>query len=272
MAKSQKWNKSRFLSVLMVLAGVLLYTWYAERGVSQGVQPYEDSGQLLEVPNGPADRPQQILKRKNYTLSFNSSWNLPNWVAWDITKEELEDLYQRSQNFTADPSLAKSLAVLTEDYAGSGYDRGHMCPAGDNHYDADAMDECFYMTNICPQDHKLNAGAWNNLEMACRRWARRYGRVYVACGPIVDESNPKTIGRSHQVRVPAAFFKVILIMDAPAPIAIGYVFENSSSDHPYRACSVDEIEAITNIDFFPALPDDLEDEVEATFDESLWKW
>ena len=227
----------------------------------------------LEIPARINQRSERIMNRTNYTVSFNTKWNIPNWVAWDITKEELADNYNRNDFFVSDPDIAPSRAVAYEDYSGSGYDRGHMCPAGDNHYDATAMDECFYMTNICPQDHELNKETWNDLEMACRRWARRYGKVYVVCGPIVEDAdNAKTIGKRHKVVVPDAFFKVILVINQNTPQGIGYIFQNDSSRKPWKTYSIDEVEKITGIDFFPALPDEIENLVEATYDNKFWRW
>ena len=229
--------------------------------------------QGLEIPALIQQRSEHIMQRTNYTVSFNTKWNIPNWVAWDITKEELADNYSRNDFFVSDPDIAPSRAVEYQDYSGSGYDRGHMCPAGDNHYDATAMDECFYMTNICPQDHELNKETWNDLEIACRRWARRYGKVYVACGPILQNPDkPKTIGKRHKVAVPDAFFKVIMVVNRETPQAIGYIFQNNSSRKPWKAYSVDEIEEITGIDFFHSLPDGIENVVEATYNQNLWSW
>lgn len=291
---------SKIITAVCVFIGVVLYALFGYKGntavepiptINEPVQteisiPVEEQQttvtnvsdafynlQGLEKPARIQGRSERILERKNYTTSFNTKWNIPNWVAWDITKEELADNYNRSDFFVSDPDIAASRAVAYEDYSGSGYDRGHMCPAGDNHYDATAMDECFYMTNICPQDHELNKETWNDLEIACRRWARRYGKVYVVCGPIVyDADNAEVIGRRHKVVVPDAFFKVILVVNKQTPQAIGYIFQNNSSRKPWKAYSVDEVEEITGIDFFPTLPDEIENPLEANYDTSLWVW
>ena len=129
------------------------------------------SVQNLEIPAKLKDRSEKILKRSNYTISYNRNWNQPNWVAWELNKNETKGRNNRNEEFTADPDLAEAYQVESYDYSGSGYDRGHMCPAGDNHFDAKAMNESFYMSNICPQNHELNAGKWNDLEIACRKWA-----------------------------------------------------------------------------------------------------
>ncbi|MBQ7554761.1 MAG: DNA/RNA non-specific endonuclease [Bacteroidaceae bacterium] len=230
------------------------------------------SVQGLEVPAKLKDRSERILKRSNYTVSYNRNWNLPNWVAWELNRNETKGKNSRNEEFTTDPDLAKANQVEPWDYSGSGYDRGHMCPAGDNHFDAKAMNECFYMSNMCPQNHELNTGKWNDLEIACRRWANRHGQVFIVCGPIVDKRKGKRIGKEHDVLVPEQFFKVILITNTKPARAIGYIFENNGSDRPYKTYTIDEIEKKTGIDFFPNLPDNVEDIVESRYEAKDWRW
>lgn len=230
------------------------------------------SVQNLEIPAKLKDRSEKILKRSNYTISYNRNWNQPNWVAWELNKNETKGRNNRNEEFTADPDLAEAYQVESYDYSGSGYDRGHMCPAGDNHFDAKAMNESFYMSNICPQNHELNAGKWNDLEIACRKWANRYQQLFIVCGPIIDKRNGKRIGKEHEIIVPEKFFKVILITSTKPARAIGYIFENNSSDRPYKVHSIDEVEKITGMDFFPNLPDKIEDLVESRYEASDWRW
>lgn len=230
------------------------------------------SVQNLEIPAKLKDRSEKILKRSNYTISYNRNWNQPNWVAWELNKNETKGRNNRNEEFTADPDLAEAYQVESYDYSGSGYDRGHMCPAGDNHFDAKAMNESFYMSNICPQNHELNAGKWNDLEIACRKWANRYQQLFIVCGPIIDKRNGKRIGKEHEIIVPEKFFKVILITSTKPARAIGYIFENNGSDRPYKVHSIDEVEIITGMDFFPNLPDKIEDLVESRYEASDWRW
>ena len=215
------------------------------------------SVQNLEIPAKLKDRSEKILKRSNYTISYNRNWNQPNWVAWELNKNETRGRNNRNEEFTADPDLAEAYQVESYDYSGSGYDRGHMCPAGDNHFDAKAMNESFYMSNIC---------------LACRKWANRYQQLFIVCGPIIDKRNGKRIGKEHEIIVPEKFFKVILITSTKPARAIGYIFENNGSDRPYKVHSIDEVEKITGMDFFPNLPDKIEDLVESRYEASDWRW
>lgn len=217
--------------------------------------------------------PEQILHRKGYTVSYNKDLKIPNWVAWELTPEKLVERESRSDKFLPDPDLPEDEAVTTNDYKGAGLDRGHLCPAGDNRWNWKAMQESFYMTNICPQDHNLNRGDWKELEEACRLWAQREGKIYIVCGPILYNQKHRTIGKQHRITVPEAFFKVVLCMNSKSPKAIGFIYKNASGNHPLDSYvnSVDEVERITGIDFFPSLPNEVEEKVEATYDLRLWK-
>ena len=266
--------KKKLLSTLVVIIVGLCYYFDLPIAdiISSNVnkvphKAYTTTATGIEIPITAKGTPEQILRKTNYTVSFNAKTNIPNWVAWSITADELIERESRSNNFQPDPELPAELAVTTEDYTGSGYDRGHMCPAADNRYHWRAMDESFYMTNMCPQNHNLNAGVWSTLEQQCRRWAETGTTVYVACGPLLKRTNPQYIGDKHQVRVPEAFFKVVLFgLESGSPQAYGFVFENKAGKKPltYYARTVDDIEALTGYDFFAPLDDTLEQQIEAT--------
>lgn len=231
------------------------------------------SDKQLEIPAPLTNRSELILHRKGYTTSYNKDLKIPNWVAWELTPEKLVERESRSDKFLPDPDLPEDEAVTTNDYKGAGLDRGHLCPAGDNRWNWKAMQESFYMTNICPQDHNLNRGDWKELEEACRLWAQREGKIYIVCGPILYNQKHRTIGKQHRITVPEAFFKVVLCMNSKSPKAIGFIYKNASGNHPLDSYvnSVDEVERITGIDFFPSLPNEVEEKVEATYDLRLWK-
>lgn len=219
----------------------------------------------FEMPAIREDVDTRILSRTGYTLSYNDEWKIPNWVAWQLTDERVKGRVKRSNEFFTDEDLPVRYRSEHRDYSGSRYDRGHMVPAGDMKWDEQAMKESFYMSNMCPQAPNLNKGDWRILEEQCRKWAQRYGTLFIACGPIVDKrlSSKKRIGRS-KVLVPDGFFKVVLKMGRK-PSAIGFVFPNDDCNQPLMeyAMSVDDVEELTGIDFFHYLPDDQEEMLEA---------
>lgn len=204
-----------------------------------------------------------IINRTGYTLSYNQYYKNPNWVAWELTREETKGETERYDRFMPDPDLPEP-RVVHKDYTKSGYDRGHMAPAADMKWNRQAMIESFYMSNICPQVGNLNRGDWNDLEELCRDWADKYGRIYIACGPIFDSKSPKRIG-VHKVAVPDRFFKVILIYNRKNPIAMGFIFKNTahSQDIEKYMVTVDSVENVTGMDFFSKLPDEIENRIES---------
>ncbi|MCM1313537.1 MAG: DNA/RNA non-specific endonuclease [Bacteroides sp.] len=227
----------------------------------------------LELPARLTDKPEIILSREAYTSSYNTETLCPNYVAWHLTAERVEGNAVRKNNFHGDADIPEKYRVETSDYSRSGYDRGHMCPAGDCKSSDEVMSESFLMTNMCPQGHNLNAGDWKELEDQCREWASSYGEVFVVCGPIFDSARPKTIGKrkGYKISVPDRFFKVVLMMGR-VPKAIGFIYPNDDTNLDIRdyAVSVDDVERMTGIDFYPALPDDIESRIEAECNPGAW--
>ncbi len=227
-----------------------------------------------EIPILTKHKPEVLIQHYSYTVSYNPDLCIPNWVAWELNAEKLIERESRNKHFQPDPKLPQDMAVTTDEYKNSGWDRGHMCPAGDNKYHWRAMDACFYMTNMCPQNSNLNRGDWKELEEACRVWAAQEP-VYIVCGPILYRK-PKYgyIGKSFQIRIPDAFFKVVLTgLQSGNPRAIGFLYKNESGNNPRDKYvnSVDEVERITSMDFFSSLPDDIEERVEASCNIDDWQ-
>ena len=174
--------------------------------------------------------------------------------------------------FDVDPAVRGSAELA--DYRRSGYDRGHMIPAADVKWDAEAMRESHLLTNVCPQDHKLNAGAWATLESNCRQWARRDSAIIIICGPVLSDYMPRSIGRDGRViPVPERFFKVLLAPYTTPPRGIGFLMANGPVGGGVQnaAVTIDEVEAVTGYDFFSALPDEIEDEVESQCAYHQWQ-
>lgn len=210
--------------------------------------------------------------RKDYTgftVMFNPDNGTPDWVGWELLATEASGDISRSNKFWQDYDLKG--CPSSDDYKGSGYDRGHLCPAGDQKWSEQAMTDCFVMANMTPQDHALNAGAWQTLEKKERLWAERDSVLVIVAGPIYADGDTKRIGES-KVRVPSSFFKVILAPYVEKPRAIGFIYPNMTApgNMANYAMSVDDVEAYTGLDFFSTLPDEIENEVEKHFSFTLW--
>lgn len=213
--------------------------------------------------------PSIVKEYEGFTVSFNPDNKTPNYVAWILRGNKTGGRAERSNKFWTDFDLKG--CPDTRDYSRSGYDRGHMCPAGEQKWSANAMHDCFVMANMCPQSHELNTGAWNTLEETERVWAKRDSAIVIVAGPIYDSSDNETIGRA-KVRVPSAFFKVLLAPFATPMRAIGFVYPNMRCDGNMQsyAVSVDDVEEMTGLDFFAALPDEIENDIEAAVPYKEW--
>lgn len=224
----------------------------------------------IEIPYITDDRSDRVITHKAYTVSYNYDWKIPNWVAYELTDVEVEGDVPRYDKFKPDPMVPKNVTAYTEDYKYSGYDRGHMAPAADMKWDEQVMRESFYLSNICPQNPNLNGGVWKDLEEQVRDLATQKGRIFVVCGPIVNDAST-TIGEN-KVVVPQAFFKVLLQEEDEELHAIGFIYENKSGRQPMStyARTIDEVEEITNIDFFHSLPDYIERQIESDIDFTKW--
>ena len=275
---SKKHNYTRLLLSVIVILLIALLSPALEKTPAPVLEKLDSvqaqpTSASYEIPVSTKERAEILLEQYGYTVSYNPELCIPNWVAWELNKEKLVVRESRSSNFYPNPKLPEDEAVTTKEYSGSGWDRGHMCPAGDNKYHWRAMNESFYMTNICPQNHNLNRGDWNELEEACRRWAE-VEPVYIVCGPI-NYRTPKYgyIGKKFKIRIPDAFFKVVLTgVQSGNPRAIGFIYKNEAcnNERDKYVNSVDEVERITSMDFFSALPDDVENRVEASSNLNDW--
>ncbi len=280
--------------MIRLLATCLFSTLLAACNISEGRNALNDTRDLKEaytesesesVSTSDSDSPvteleqvvspeglqEQILRRFAYTVSYNKNTRCPNWVAWHLTADHTTGPYKRDGLSFVEDEEVPSPRATNYDYSRSGYDRGHMCPSGDNKWNQTAQTQSFIYTNCCPQLHNLNEGDWNELEMKCRNWAEKYGEVWIACGPIFLNKTHKTIGKN-KVVVPEAFFKVVLAKDGSGYKAIGFIYRNEKTDKHLSQYvnTIDDVERITGYDFFAALPDDVEKAVEATADYDSW--
>lgn len=221
----------------------------------------------VNAPKKAQDKEYPIITYSAYEVMYNPEYKIPRWVRYELLASETDGVWSRKGlKFTPDPSVSFPQAE-DYDYRGSGWSRGHMAPAADFKWSSTAMIESFYFTNCCPQNLELNSGQWSTLEKKVRDWANRYGSLTVYTGPIVLDNAYGTIGYN-KVVVPDAFFKAILAGEQ----SIAFVMYNHNNNENMQKCalSVDELEALSGIDFFAELDDDFENRVEATYNLRNW--
>lgn len=224
----------------------------------------------LEIP-APADG--RIVQHGAYVTSYNLETLIPEWVAYELTADEASGKRDRDGvEFKKDPSLKGVTQAMREDYSGSGWTKGHMMPAADAATSSTDFTETFYFTNICPQNEVLNAGDWQYLEKRVRAWAKRYGSIYVVTGPIIGKNKYGTIG-DRDVVIPDSFYKALLVRRSDGSYSsIAFVMDNDDERYYLKDCymSVNDLENLTGLDFFPGLDDRIEDKVEGTVKRSDW--
>ncbi len=259
---------------LLVTIIVLIAGWWLQRG--------EDNDTSYQIPTEhttnsegfdylPTSTTGVIVKHNGYQLSYNEQHEQAEWVAYTLGKNDIVYTKHKRPFFISDPKV-KTKSAHWRSYKNSGYDRGHLCPAGDKRYSKKAHDETFYTSNISPQKHDFNAGIWNKLEQKTRYWAKKYNHLYVVTGGVL-ETNLKTIGRD-KVSVPKYFYKILLDYTQPEIKAIAFLVPHKESNKPLYSfvVSIDEIEQKTGIDFFPELPDTIETKLESSTSYKNWNF
>ena len=238
--------------------------------VSVAPQSASNALMAVSIPKGVSN---QVINYQSIRVNFNPALRIPNCVAYELTATMIDMAdapgheNRKNYNYSRDHNVAS--CPENWEYRGSGYSRGHMAPAMDMRWDKTAMAQCFYMTNMCPQDHDLNGGAWRLLEEKIHRWGKRDKRLIIATGPIMGKS-AKTTGKSCAVAIPDAFYKVVYAPEQGR--AIGFIYPNEpvSGSFKKRAVTIDEVERLTGLDFFPALPDNVENALESHANPDQW--
>ncbi|WP_243652143.1 DNA/RNA non-specific endonuclease [Mariniflexile fucanivorans] len=219
----------------------------------------------------PTSTTGQIVHHEGYSLSYSEPHEQAEWVAYELKKSHLTNTNFKRPYFEIDNAV-KTGAASWRNYKNSGYDRGHLCPAGDRSYSQFAYDETFLTSNISPQEHAFNSGIWNTLEQKVRYWASKYDGVFVVTGGVLS-GNMKTIG-TEKVAVPNQFYKVLIDTNSGHVKMIAFLMPHENSNKPLYdfVVSVDSIEALTGIDFFPELEDALENKLEASSSYKDWSF
>lgn len=269
-------KRSSLISLILLIALCAIYLIQEGTGFLSGILP--GRGQESDIPEGlmelPAcDADDVILTHGGFVVSYNAGARIPFWVAYELTDEETRGELDRDEyKFQMDPSYG-GIQAMREDYADDDYrwSRGHMAPAADFEWDAEAMGETFYLTNICPQDRELNKNDWNYLEKQVRKWAREFGKVWVVTGPVIGTNRYGTIG-DRDVVVPDSFFKAVLAYKGGKYHSIAFMMDNDDKRYWLDDCAmtVNDLESVTGLDLFPLLPDDVENTVESQLRFPFW--
>lgn len=228
---------------------------------------YQSTGDLslLDVTL-PERLDNQTVRYKSIVVYFNKYYRVPNCVAYELTNTMTSMADSRDAENRANYKFERDHDVKGcpdwWEYKESGYTRGHMAPAMDMRWDKTAMQQCFLMTNICPQIDKMNDGQWRHVEEAVHKWSRSAGRLIVFTGPIFS-NNMKRIGKARDIAVPERYFKVVYSPGQRRAIAFVMNNKEMSGSWSNYAVTVDKVESLTGYDFLASLEDEVEDVVES---------
>lgn len=219
----------------------------------------------------PTSTTEQIVHHEGYSLSYSEPHEQAEWVAYELKKSHLTNTNFKRPYFEIDNAVNTG-AASWRNYKNSGFDRGHLCPAADRKYNQLAHDETFLTSNISPQEHEFNSGIWNTLEQKVRYWASKYDGVFVVTGGVL-KGRMRTIG-TERVSVPNQFYKVLIDSNSGNVKMIAFLIPHENSNKPLYdfVVSVDSIEKLTGIDFFPQLEDSLENKLEASSSYKDWSF
>lgn len=256
-----------FNRILLQLVFVLFSFAFTGTGYTASVPEACKEYAKLGVPG----QDGTLLCRKGYLLAYDPGRKTPIWVAEHLTSEKADASMARSNNFAPDPDLEEGERAELADYKGSGYDRGHMAPAGDMRWDQQAMTESFFLSNMVPQVGKrMNQGIWKDLEEKVRHWAITRGEIYIYTGPIYEE--PSEVIGANKVAVPSHLYKIIY--DPVQVEAIAFIMPNQklkASDMPTYTVPIREVEGRSGLNFLSKLKKQVQDSVEVEKAAGLWE-
>lgn len=265
-------KKDRLIYTVLILLVIILF-WAIEKFFwpnNTAVAVYEE-GKAIPSYILPSSTTNTVIFHNYYGLSYNESEEQAEWVVYELKRSHLTSDDRKRPYFIEDPKIASHSADW-RNYKNSGYDRGHLCPAGDRRFSETAYDETFYTSNISPMKRDFNAGVWNRLEMRVRQWAMKYDSVYVITGGVLKKGLP-SIGHE-SVAVPDAFYKII-VRGTPGDLeTITFLIPHQETDKQLTdfLVSIDLLEEKTGIDFFRDLEATEEDLLEKEVKKSRWRY
>lgn len=215
----------------------------------------------------------QIVHYEHFTLSYNELHEQADWVAYELTQEEVALDGNRCNCFAKDRTITSGSAT-SEHYLNSGFDKGHLAPSADFYQSQDANRHTYLFSNISPQSPKFNQGIWSDLEAWTRTKATQYNKIYIITGPLFI-NNLGYIGEdpNNRLTIPGYFYKILLRFDAQGKAkTIGFVLPNIGANGTLKdyVVPVNLIETLSGIDFFPALPDTVENKNESQLAPESW--
>jgi endonuclease G len=232
---------------------------------------------------------EHLLIQTDYILDYDNDLQVPLWAAYRLTAADIDAKRNRTECFRPDPRLAQEAAADCADYDEPIFDRGHLVPNADMTRSEAAMINTYLFSNMTPQYANFNRIIWSRLEGLVRDWAKTRGAIYVISGTIFDRDNDdwrdldeaaEFVAPTLRVAIPTAFYKIIVAPTANSLDSITLLLPHATEKHTGREglnylethiTSIDRIETLTGVDFFPEFDEQSEEQLEATIAPQLWR-
>ncbi len=267
------YSKNRTIYTVLIALCIVGFWFFENFYTPDTYSKKQPSTKESNLPSNflPSSTTGEVVHHAHFSLSYNEAYEQAEWVAYVLKKEHMTYDDRKRPYFIEDPYVATKSADW-RNYKGSGYDRGHLVPAGDRRFTLQAYNETFYTSNISPQDRQFNAGLWNRLEMQTRTWAKRYKTLYVFTGGVLTDGLDE-IG-DEDVAVPDYFYKIIAKENNGKMEVLGFLMEGIEQNEPLQhfVVPVDYIEELTGIDFFYQLTKEKQSHMEKAIDLKNWKF
>ena len=270
-SRSRKTNRNIYMFLLILcIAGF----WVFENFYTPNLYSAPPNEVLTsEVPDRilPASTSGEIVIHSNYILSYKERYEQAEWVAYVLNRSHLTYDDRERPDYIEDPKVSTKSADW-RNYKGSGYDRGHLCPAGDRRFSVYAYNETFYTSNITPQKNDFNSGIWNQLEKKIRSWSKQYGSLYIITGGILEKGLP-TIGEE-DVAVPKRYYKIVVKEEGKDIKVLAFLIPHKDTREPLInfLVTIDDLEEVSGIDFFNKMDKNIETRLEQSINTKHWNF
>lgn len=235
-------------------------------------------GWRLEFPRfyqGDAPTFEVCHSTKQYGITYCLEWDgekkSNRWTCYEMYSGNMQSNVKRSDDFREDTDIPSQYRTTLEQYRGSGFSRGHLCPSSDRLCSREQNSQTFFLSNMQPQIQVHNGGVWNDLEQRVRSWAGNCDTLYVVKAATIDQEDDIQGYTSSGLLIPENFYMALMAYNKKANKyeALG-IWSPHYGGSTTTYVSIDELERRTGIDFFCNLPDEIEDAVEATANGSYW--
>ena len=213
----------------------------------------------LAIDLYPKNSCDQLSKHTYYTTCYSKDHRQAMWTFHKLEEESIDGSVSRTNNFRRDPNI--DYPVDNTAYRYTGFDRGHLVPAGDMKLNYIAMSESFYMSNMSPQRPGFNRGIWRALEMGIRNMTLKLGEAYIVTAPVLEAGLTRLFSG---ISIPNSFYKIAYF--PKAKIMRAYLIENQSQrGRNFREfqVTVNQLELMTGIDFFSSLEENFQEDLES---------